>query len=217
MKQDKNHWENIYRTKQPDEVSWTQEFPQTTLNFIHDFKLPKTARIIDVGGGDSRLVDFLIDQGYNDITVLDISAKALEKARTRLGNRADKVKWIAQDIREFKSDNLFDLWHDRATFHFLTSKEEISKYLSTAKDCVKVNGYVIIGTFSVQGPETCSGLPVQRYNEHLLTEGFSDGFEKMSCSTEDHITPFNTKQNFIFCSFRRSEATPHIIKENTLH
>ncbi len=206
MKQDKNHWENIYRTKQPGEVSWTQEFPQTSLNFIHDFKLPKTARIIDVGGGDSRLVDFLVDLGYTDITVLDISAKALERAGARLGNRADKVKWIEQDIREYKPDNLFDLWHDRATFHFLTAKEEISKYISIVKACVKVNGYIIIGTFSIQGPEKCSGLPVQRYSEHLLTEEFSGEFEKISCFTEDHITPFETKQNFIFCSFRRREV-----------
>ena len=126
----REHWETVYETKNPSEVSWTQENPKTSLDLIHSFGLPKTAKIIDVGGGDSRLVDFLLEEGFENISVLDISAKALEKAKTRLGAKADKVNWIVSDITEFKPTTTYDLWHDRAAFHFLTSEEDISKYLN---------------------------------------------------------------------------------------
>lgn len=202
--QEKDHWENIYRTKQPGEVSWTEDVPVTSLEFIHGFQLPKNARIIDIGGGDSRLVDFLLDEGFEDITVLDISGMALDRAKQRLGDRATKVKWVEQDITAFLPDASFDLWHDRATFHFLTTKEQIVKYLSIARHSIITNGYSVIGTFSDKGPQNCSGLPVRRYDEQDLTEELSHGFKKIRCITEDHITPFQTKQNFLFCSFRRN-------------
>jgi ubiquinone/menaquinone biosynthesis C-methylase UbiE len=205
MARDKNHWENIYRTKQPGEVSWTQETPVTSLTFIHGFGLPKTAKIIDIGGGDSRLVDFLLDEGFEDITVLDISGQALERARQRLGTQADRVTWIEQDITEYQPAEAFDLWHDRAAFHFLTTGEQITTYLSIARDGVKAGGYAVVGTFSDQGPDRCSGLPVRRYDERLLTEELSLGFNKIRCVTEEHITPFHTKQHFLFCSFKRSK------------
>src|ERR1700730_405368 len=121
MQPDKNHWDKIYRTKRPEQVSWTEEVPRVSLEFIHNFHLPKTARIIDIGGGDAKLVDFLLNENFQDITVLDISGKALERARQRLGNNAAKVKWIEKDITEFAPDTTFDLWHDRAAFHFLLS------------------------------------------------------------------------------------------------
>lgn len=200
----KDHWEKIYETKQPNEVSWTEEVPKTSLDFIHSFNLPKSARIIDIGGGDSRLVDFLLAEGFEHITVLDVSSKALERARKRLGDRANKVTWIVSDLTEFSPDTTYDLWHDRATFHFLTADGQIMRYLSTARKAVKSGGYVTIGTFSTDGPKRCSGLDVKRYSEETLTEQLSKGFEKIRCITEDHITPFNTTQNFLFCSFKRT-------------
>lgn len=207
MEQRKNHWENIYRTKQPEEVSWTQEVPATSLDFIHGFQLPKTARIIDIGGGESRLVDFLLDEEFEDVTVLDISGEALENARQRLGSRAAKVKWVQQDIMEFEPATSFDLWHDRATFHFLTTEEQITTYLSIARHSLKTNGYTVIGTFSDKGPDKCSGLPIRQYTEDALTRQLNNGFQKLKCLTEDHITPFNTRQNFLFCSFKRLPAS----------
>lgn len=197
----KNHWETVYETKNPDEVSWTQEVPKTSLNFIHSFGLDKKVSIIDVGGGDSRLVDFLLNEGYENITILDISERALEKAKKRLGDKADKVNWIVNDITTFKPTTLYDIWHDRATFHFLTTKEQVSKYLSVARE--SVSGYMTMGTFSTNGPTKCSGLNIKQYDEETLTTEFENGFEKLKCITEDHTTPFNTIQNFLFCSFKK--------------
>jgi hypothetical protein len=195
------HWENIYKTRDPNQVSWTQEFPKTSLDFIHSFGLPKTARIIDIGGGDSKLVDYLLDEGYENISVLDISAKALEKVKMRLGASAEKIHWIVSDITEFQPGTVFDIWHDRATFHFLTAIEQVNKYLTLARKSVA--GFMIIGTFSDKGPEKCSGLQVQRYSEETLARELSNGFDKIRCLTEDHVTPLNIVQNFLFCSFKR--------------
>lgn len=197
----KNHWENVYETKNPDQVSWTQKKPQTSIDFINSFGLGKEAKIIDIGGGDSNLVDFLLEEGYENITVLDISAKALEKAKQRLGNNADKVKWIATDIIAFEPTETYDIWHDRAAFHFLTTPKQVSRYVDIAQK--SINNFLVLGTFSKNGPTKCSGLDIQQYNEESLSENFKDGFEKMECITEDHITPFETIQNFIFCSFKK--------------
>jgi SAM-dependent methyltransferase len=198
----KNHWEAIYETKNQDQVSWTQEIPKISLGFIHSFGLTKSSRIIDIGGGDSKLVDYLLEEGFENLTVLDISAKALEKARQRLGGKAEKVNWIVSDITDFIPNEKYDLWHDRATFHFLTTAEQIAKYLDTARNAVR--GYLIMGTFSDKGPSKCSGLDIRQYNEEALTTAFQNGFEKLRCETEDHTTPDNIKQNFLFCSFRRA-------------
>lgn len=197
----KKHWESVYETKNPDQFSWTQEVPKTSLDFIRSFDLNKAAKIIDIGGGDSKLVDYLLDEGFENITVLDISAKALEKARQRLDGRADKVNWVISDITEFKPDDIFDVWHDRATFHFLTSKEQITKYMETARKAV--TGFLTVGTFSDQGPKTCSGLYIKQYTEEALTAELQNGFDKIRCITENHVTPFATTQNFLFCSFKR--------------
>lgn len=196
-----DHWENVYETKNPDQVSWTQEKPQTSLDFIHSFGLGKEAKIIDIGGGDSHLVDFLLDEGYENITVLDISSKALEKAKARLGDKAQKVKWIVADITEFDTDETYDIWHDRAAFHFLTTSEQILKYTSIAKK--NVQGFMIIGTFSKNGPTRCSGLEIQQYDEHSMAAAFETDFEKIECHTVNHMTPFDTLQNFVFCSFKK--------------
>ncbi len=197
----KNHWETVYETKNPDQVSWTQETPKTSLDFINSFGLNKTAKIIDIGGGDSKLVDYLLDEGYENVTVLDISAKSLEKAKNRLGEKANKVNWIVSDITEFEPNMTFDVWHDRATFHFLTKTDQIKKYMKTARN--SVSGFLTIGTFSKNGPEKCSGLEIKQYNEEELASELKDGFDKIKCVAEDHLTPFDTAQNFLFCSFKR--------------
>ncbi len=197
----KNHWETVYETKQPNEVSWTQENPKTSLDFIRETHLEKSAKIIDIGGGDSKLVDFLLEEGYNDITVLDISAKALDRAKKRLGKNAEKVNWVVSDITEFKPETVYDIWHDRATFHFLTTEEQIKKHKEITKKWV--SNYLIIGTFSENGPKKCSGLNIKQYSETAIENQFSESFLKIKCITEDHITPFETKQNFTFCLFKK--------------
>jgi len=201
MSDRKKHWEEVYKTKEPGEVSWTQEVPQTSLDFLRSFNLPRSAKIIDIGGGDSKLVDFLLDEGYENITVLDISEYALERAKARLGEMAAKVKWIVSDITEFSPDDTYDVWHDRATFHFLTTPEQIRKYVSIAGNAVK--GFMTIGTFSEKGPRKCSGLQIKQYSEAELQAQLSRQFSRIRCITEDHVTPFNTVQHFLFCSFRR--------------
>ena len=197
----KKHWDNIYDTKSSDQVSWAQEVPKTSLDFIRSFRLPKTANIIDIGGGDSNLVDYLLEEGYKNISVLDISSSALAKSKKRLGDKAKNVTWIVSDISEFEPDKNYDLWHDRAAFHFLTTADRISKYLTLVNK--HVNGYLIIGTFSKEGPEKCSGLDIKQYSEVGLTKEFEEGFENILCVKEDHITPQNAQQNFLYCSFRK--------------
>ena len=197
----KNHWETVYETKQPSEVSWTQENPKTSLDFIHETHLDKTAKIIDIGGGDSNLVDFLLEEGYENISVLDISANALERAKKRLGNNAEKVTWIVSDITEFEPTEQYDVWHDRAVFHFLIEENDIKKYQDLVAKAVKRN--MVIGTFSTNGPLKCSGLEIKQNDETSLTSTFKNNFEKIDCFTIDHKTPFDTIQNFIFCSFNR--------------
>ncbi|WNH08808.1 class I SAM-dependent methyltransferase [Thalassobellus suaedae] len=197
----KKHWETVYETKNPDQVSWTQKMPKTSLEFIHSFGLKKTAKIIDIGGGDSKLVDYLLDEGFENVTVLDISAKSLEKAKIRLGEKANKVNWIVSDITEFEPNMTFDVWHDRATFHFLTKTKQIEKYIKIAKQ--SISGFLIIGTFSKNGPKKCSGVEIKQYNEDELTLELKNGFDKIKCITEDHLTPFDTTQNFLFCCFKK--------------
>jgi len=201
MEDKQQYWDAIYRTKQPNEVSWTQEKPATSLDFIHSFHIPRDAAIIDVGGGDSRLVDYLLDEGFQNITVLDISQEALTRAQKRLGDKAGKIKWVVSDVTAFEPDTKYDVWHDRATFHFLTTPEQIHKYIQIADQHVK--GYMTIGTFSDCGPDKCSGLPIRKYTEELLQKELVDKFDKIRCVTEDHVTPFNTRQNFLFCSFKK--------------
>jgi len=201
----KNHWDNIYSTKQPNEVSWTQELPKTSLDFLHNANLDKQANIIDIGGGDSKLVDYLLEEGFENITVLDISEQALTRAKKRLGGKAANVTWIVSDITAFQPTTSYDFWHDRAAFHFLTTEPQIVKYLSTTRQAVKENGFVTIGTFSTDGPKKCSGLDIKQYTEDTLTAELKNGFKKVKCIIEDHTTPFDTKQNFLFCNFKRTE------------
>jgi trans-aconitate methyltransferase len=198
------HWERVYTTKQPHEVSWTQSVPTTSLTFLREFELPKSARIIDVGGGDSQLVDHLLAEGYRNVTVLDISEKALEKAQKRLGDAAKYVTWVVSDVTTYQPTEAYDLWHDRATFHFLTTPDQIERYLHLTRQAV--GGYLLVATFSEQGPQKCSGLDIRQYSQIELAARFEAAFEKIRCLNEDHVTPFETVQNFTFCGFKRHRA-----------
>lgn len=200
----KNHWETVYETKEPDQVSWTQKIPETSLSFINSALLSKDSHIIDIGGGDSRLVDCLIEQGYKNITVLDISAKALDKTKKRLGGKAKNIHWIVSDILDFEPETKYDIWHDRATFHFLTENEQIAKYINIVGKFV--SDHLILGTFSDNGPKKCSGLDIRQYNQESLMAILSECFEKVNCTTVDHLTPFDTKQNFLFCHFKKKSS-----------
>lgn len=202
----KTHWENIYSTKELKDVSWYQPTPTTSLEFLAQFNVSKTAKVIDIGGGDSFLVDHLLDMDYQDITVLDISEAALEKAKQRLGKNAARVKWIVADASTFIPTEQYDFWHDRAAFHFLTQEAEITHYIDTIRQNLRPSGILVIGTFSEQGPAKCSGIEIKQYSEITMTERLQKFFEKIKCITVDHQTPFNTLQNFIFCSFKKLKA-----------
>lgn len=199
----KEHWETIYQTKELKDVSWYQLKPETSLDFLVDANIPKNAKIIDIGGGDSFLVDHLLELGYQDITVLDVSEKALERAKERLGNNASKVKWIVEDVITFQAPEKYDFWHDRAAFHFLTEPEEIRTYVSTVEKSLNPSGTMVVGTFSDRGPEKCSGIAIKQYSATALTETFTEKFEKLKCISLDHETPSDKIQNFVFCSFRK--------------
>lgn len=201
----KKHWENIYQTRELKDVSWFQPTPETSLDFFKQFNVPKTAKIIDIGGGDSFLVDHLLDLAYQDISVLDISEAAIEKAKQRLGERAKNVKWIVADAATFKPTEKYDFWHDRAAFHFLTDEQEISNYLETAQQNISPMGILVIGTFSEEGPKKCSGIEIKQYSETTMTEQLNKFFEKIKCIIVDHKTPSGSIQNFVFCSFRKSQ------------
>lgn len=199
----KNHWEHIYSTKELAEVSWYQPVPVTSLEFVKQFNLKPNAKIIDIGGGDSLLVDHLLALGFIDITVLDISENALRRAQQRLGSKAAKVKWIAEDVANFIPTEKYDFWHDRAVLHFLTDEKDISSYINALKNHVNPHAIVVIGTFSEEGPKKCSGIEIKQYSETSMTDRFKDFFEKIRCINVNHKTPFDTIQNFIFCSFRK--------------
>lgn len=199
----KTHWEQVFETKTETEFSWFQEYPKTSVDFLELFDLPLNANIIDIGGGDSHFVDALIAKGFTNINILDISAKALERAKLRLGDKAELVHWIEIDVVDFQPDIQFDFWHDRAAFHFLTSEEKINTYVQLAENSIRKNGYLILGTFSENGPEKCSGLEIKQYSQASLSDRFEHKFDRIKCIQEEHQTPFNTIQNFVFCSFIR--------------
>ncbi len=203
MVENKFHWEQIYSTRAEKDVSWFQQYPKTSMDFLKLFDLPLTANIIDIGGGDSHFVDALLDQGYRNIWVLDISANAIERAKKRLGSKAAMVNWVVSDVTEFVPPVQFDFWHDRAAFHFLTTEDKINKYVAIAQQAVRTKGNLILGTFSEKGPLKCSGLEIKQYSEASMSARFELAFKRIKCIEEDHVTPFNTVQNFLFCSFER--------------
>ena len=197
------HWDDVYKTRAENELSWFQPYPRTSMEFVDLFHLPLDANIIDIGGGDSHFVDALLDKGYQNIYVLDISSEAIERAKQRIGTRSDKIQWVVADVTDFEPSVQFDFWHDRAAFHFLTNEEKISKYVDIAEDAIRKGGYLVLGTFSEDGPEKCSGLEIRQYSAASMSARFELKFERIKCFTEDHRTPFNSIQNFLFCSFEK--------------
>ncbi len=199
----KEHWETVFSTKTEKEVSWFQEYPKTSVDFITALHLPLEAKIIDIGGGDSYLMDALLDLGYTNLTLLDISAKAIERIKNRLGDKASKVTFIVSDILDFNPSEQYDFWHDRACFHFLTEANQINRYVEIVEQSMTQEGKLFIGTFSESGPKKCSGLDIKQYNEESLRLLFEKDFQMKGCFTEVHQTPFDTTQNFFFCGFKR--------------
>jgi SAM-dependent methyltransferase len=199
----KDHWEKIFASAGEKDFSWFQPYPKTSIAFLELFNLPLDAHIIDIGGGDSNLVDVLLEKGYRNISVLDISANALDRAKKRLGEKADMIQWIVTDITDFVPTEKYDFWHDRAAFHFLTTEDRIAKYVKLAEQNIRPGGYLVLGTFSENGPEKCSGLAIKQYSETSMSNRFEKSFKRIKCITEDHLTPFKTSQHFLFCSFRK--------------
>ena len=200
----KTHWEHIYETKAPTRVSWYQEHAELSLQFIQNTGIKKSDHLIDIGGGASTLVDDLIGAGFQHISVLDISAAALQLARQRLGIHAADVEWIEADITRVDLPvNTYDLWHDRAVFHFLTQAADRQRYISTVRSAVRKGGHVILATFATDGPDHCSGLEVVRYSPDSLHHEFGEGFELKDSRRETHHTPFGTEQKFIYCYCRK--------------
>ena len=199
----KEHWENVWTRKKSNEVSWYQQDPKTSIDLILSTNPSNDAGIIDVGGGDSNLVDKLLDLGFKNITVLDISAKALKRAKERLGEKAKRVKWIECNIREFDTNDRYDIWHDRALLHFLTSEEDLKNYVGLTRKHVKESGYLILSTFSTNGPMMCSGLDTRQYSEESMKKLFSNGFEHVKSFEKEHKTPFGVGQIFIYTVFRK--------------
>ena len=199
----KSHWENIYSSKNEDGVSWFQEYPKTSIDLIKKYSMNNSISIIDIGSGRSRILKNLIENEYEDLTYLDISQEACSKSKISLGNKQDLVQWYVANILDFNTDNNFSIWHDRAVFHFLTSREDIEKYKQVALKNILKGGYLILGTFSQNGPEKCSGLSVSRYSTESLKEIFNPEFKIIESFTIDHKTPFNTTQNFLFSIFKK--------------
>jgi SAM-dependent methyltransferase len=199
----KKHWEGIYSHTPQDKVGWYQEKPAMSLSLIEKCGLEPTANILDVGGGASNLVDHLIDLQYEHITVFDLSSAGLEKSKERLGENAAKVDWIVGDITDFDFKQTFDLWHDRAVFHFLTEKSDRDKYIANLRKALKPGGRLIMGAFCLEGPEKCSGLKVERYSDETLGETLGPDFAMIESQFVTHTTPFDTTQEYVFCLFKR--------------
>lgn len=200
----KDHWDLFYKTKQSKELSWVQTYPAASMYFLNSFKLSKDAAVLDVGGGDSVLADTLLNEGFYNITVLDISAEALERSKKRLGKKAELVKWVVSDVNDFDPVVKYDVWHDRAAFHFLTNSDQVTRYINVMQNATTDNAKAVMGTFSKSGPVKCSGLDVKQYDEQSLGFTMQAFFRKEKCITENHITPFNTSQHFLFCSFQKN-------------
>jgi 2-polyprenyl-3-methyl-5-hydroxy-6-metoxy-1,4-benzoquinol methylase len=200
----KDHWERLYAHRDPSEFRWYQAHPQHSLSLIADTGLDTTASIIDIGGGASTLVDHLLQAGYRDLTVLDIARTALMQAQQRLGNRSQQVTWVESDVTEYSPGHTFDIWHDRAVFHFLTDERDRDSYLEALHKTLKPDGQVIIATFSDSGPSQCSGLDIVRYRPETLSLVLGpQRLHLVETFTEEHRTPSGGLQQFVYCRFRR--------------
>ena len=199
----KSHWENIYSSKKEDGVSWFQEHPKTSIDLIEKYSTDKSISIIDIGSGRSKILKNLIENEYDELTYLDISQEACSKSKISLGNKQDLVEWHVVNVLDFNTEKNFSIWHDRAVFHFLISKEDVEKYKQVALKNIVQGGYLILGTFSKNGPEKCSGLNVSRYSPESLEKIFNPEFTMIESFTIDHKTPFDTNQDFLFSIFKK--------------
>ena len=199
------HWQEVYHKKNENEVSWFQKSPKLSLDFICSLNLSLDSHIIDIGAGESRLVDNLLNLGYTNVSVLDISLKSIEKTKKRLGLRSKLVNWIVSDINDFKPKYKYDLWHDRAAFHFLKNRFEINNYVKLLKSYLNVDADLIIATFSENGPLKCSGLEVSRYSKNSISYLFKDDFNLIESKISIHNTPFDTTQEFLFTKFKKNK------------
>jgi SAM-dependent methyltransferase len=197
------HWENVYTTKGENEVSWFEDSATISLDLIRSTGVSTSASIIDIGGGTSRLVDALMNEGFEAVTVLDLSKQALAIAKTRLGSLGENVRWVVADVTTWEPSETYDVWHDRAAFHFLTEPKDRAAYAERASRAVRPGGHLIIGTFAPDGPERCSGLQVVRYDAASLREMLGSEFALMENRLHDHQTPWGTRQRFQFSRFRR--------------
>jgi 2-polyprenyl-3-methyl-5-hydroxy-6-metoxy-1,4-benzoquinol methylase len=199
----KAHWERVYTTRAPEKVSWYRAHLETSLALIERAVHARSAAIIDVGGGESTLVDDLLLRGYKDLTILDVSQTAIDVTQNRLGSAADRIRWLVADIAEIKlQPSAYDLWHDRAVFHFLTTTAQRIAYVRQVASAVKPGGHVIVSTFGLEGPTKCSGLQVMRYDTESLHGEFGARFRLVESSKELHHTPFGTTQQFLYCYCR---------------
>jgi trans-aconitate methyltransferase len=199
-----DHWEKVYTTRGEREVSWFQETPALSLELIALVGAMQDSAIIDIGGGASRLMDHLVSRGYQDLTVLDLSAAALASARSRIGGKADRVTWITADVTLWQPSRSYDVWHDRAAFHFLTEPNDQAAYVARLRGALRVGGHAIIATFAPDGPERCSGLMVSRYDANTLAAKLGDGFDLIDTRRHEHTTPWGSVQKFQFSTFRRA-------------
>jgi len=200
----KQHWENVYQTKNGDEVSWYREHLDTSIKMILSTGVGKEAAIVDIGGGNSTLVDDLLDHGFVDVSVLDISGKAIRDSIKRLGSSSTRVNWIEADITKVDlPESHFDVWHDRAVFHFLTDAEDRRRYVDRVMRSVKPGGHIVVASFGLEGPEKCSGLNVVRYSPDTMHDEFGDSFDLVNSVEETHNTPFGTTQEFVYCYCRK--------------
>lgn len=202
----KEHWNQVYETKGAQDLSWYQPRPEVSLHLIEAAGLTRDAGIIDVGGGPSTLVDLLIEAGYKNLAVLDVSATALNQTRLRLGARAAAVEWFEADVTSFTPPHDFGLWHDRAVFHFLTQAQERRRYVATLQRSLRPGGTAIIATFALDGPPKCSGLDVMRYDERLILTELGMEFQLQEVRRETHVTPWQSKQRFNYFRFQRQVA-----------
>ena len=200
----KQHWEHVYATKSPTEVSWFQSVPATSLALLQEEGVGPGAHVMDVGGGDSVLVDHLLASGFTQVTVLDVSERALQRAQERLGRAADGVRWMCSDVLDVELEGELDCWHDRATFHFLTEEADIARYVEVAHRALRAGRRLVVGTFAETGPSACSGIPIRQYSRERLEQVFAPYFRPTRCLTSTHYTPAGKPQDFVFCCFQRS-------------
>lgn len=203
----REHWQQVYATKADNAVSWYESTAEVSLALIRGAGIGTEAAVVDIGGGASHLVDALLAQGQNHIAVLDLAGAALEVAKRRTGAKGSRVEWIESDVTRWKPKRQYDAWHDRATFHFLTEEADQKLYLEVLLSALRPGGTAIVGTFALNGPQTCSGLPLIRHDAASLSRRFGRTFELLDSQNQDHVTPWGSVQNFQFARFRSRAAS----------